>query len=150
MLIDGNGNRYGKEGTQNIPVADAFLSLLTKESDKGCGLKSFCLESKLECYDKNLCTHFPWRQCDGNEFCPITVYFKGYGLDKKQYKWRESRLGDRRTLELNEAQSIIDNNPVLSMSPGDLRREEQSLEEYLMAFTNKEQAFYKDYYEDEI
>lgn len=107
MLIDGNGNRYGKEGTQNIPVADAFLSLLTIESDMGCGLQSFCLESKLECYEKNMCTHYPWRQCDSNEFCPIAVYFKGYGLDKKQYKWRESRLIDRRALEFNEAQSII-------------------------------------------
>ena len=52
--------------------------------------------------------------------------------------------------EMEHAQAILDNNPVLALSPGDLRREGQSLEEYLMTFTDKEQAFYRDYYEDEM
>lgn len=92
MLIDGNGDHYGKEGVQNIPIADAFLSLLTEPSGEGCSLQSFCMESKLECFDKNICTFSPWRHSEGNELCPIAVYFKGYGLDKKNYKWKETKI----------------------------------------------------------
>ena len=52
--------------------------------------------------------------------------------------------------ELKSAQAILDNNPVLQFSPGDLRREGTSIEDYLASFTESEQEFYRDYYEDEI
>ena len=52
--------------------------------------------------------------------------------------------------ELKRAQEILDNNPVLQFSPGDLRREGNSIDEYLESFTKSEQEFYRDYYEDEI
>jgi hypothetical protein len=52
--------------------------------------------------------------------------------------------------ELKQAQSILDNNPVLQLSPGDLRREGRTVEEYLSRRTLAEQEKYKDYYEDEL
>jgi hypothetical protein len=52
--------------------------------------------------------------------------------------------------ELQKAQAILDNNPVLAYSPGDLRQEGRTVEEYLATFTDSEQEFYRDYYEDEI
>lgn len=52
--------------------------------------------------------------------------------------------------ELKNAQEILDNNPVLAMSPGDLRREGRTVEEYLSKWTLAEQEKYRDYYEDEI
>ncbi len=52
--------------------------------------------------------------------------------------------------ELEKAQAILDNNPVLAYSPGDLRQEGRTVEEYLATFTDSEQEFYRDYYEDEI
>lgn len=52
--------------------------------------------------------------------------------------------------ELKSAQAIMDNNPVLQLSPGDLRQEGRTVEEYLATFTDSEKEFYRDYYEDEI
>lgn len=52
--------------------------------------------------------------------------------------------------ELKQAQSILDNNPVLQLSPGDLRREGIPLQEYLSKWTLEEQQKYRDYYEDEL
>lgn len=52
--------------------------------------------------------------------------------------------------ELKTAQSILDNNPVLQLSPGDLRREGMELEEYLSRWSEAEQEKYCDYYEDEL
>lgn len=52
--------------------------------------------------------------------------------------------------ELKKAQSILDNNPVLQSSPGDLRREGRTVEEYLSRWTLEEQQKYRDYYEDEL
>ena len=52
--------------------------------------------------------------------------------------------------ELKSAQAILDNNLVIQFSPGDLRREGKSIDEYLASFTESEQEFYRDYYEDEI
>lgn len=52
--------------------------------------------------------------------------------------------------ELNQAQSILDNNPVLQKSPGDLRREGILLQEYLSRWTLEEQEKYRDYYEEEL
>lgn len=44
----------------------------------------------------------------------------------------------------------MDNNPVLQFSPDDPRREGKSIDEYPVSFTESEQEFYKDYYEDGI
>ena len=52
--------------------------------------------------------------------------------------------------ELKIAQSILDNNPVLQLSPGDLRREGRTVEEYLDEWGKEEQQKYRDYYEDEL
>ncbi|MBR1796602.1 MAG: putative DNA binding domain-containing protein [Clostridiales bacterium] len=52
--------------------------------------------------------------------------------------------------QLERAEAIMANNPVLAFSPGDLRREGKSIDEYLSDFTKPEQEFYRDYYEDEI
>lgn len=52
--------------------------------------------------------------------------------------------------ELNSAQAILDNNPVLQKSPGDLKEEGVAVEKYLAAFTELEQEKYRDYYEDEL
>ena len=52
--------------------------------------------------------------------------------------------------DFERAQAIMDNNPVLQVSPGDLKREGISLQEYLSRWTDAEQAKYRDYYEDEI
>ena len=52
--------------------------------------------------------------------------------------------------ELKNAQAILDNNPVLAKSPGDLKEEGVSLEDYLAAFTEPEQEKYREYYEEEI
>lgn len=52
--------------------------------------------------------------------------------------------------ELKVAQEILDNNPVLEFSPGDLRREGKNVEEWLKDFTEEEKALYRDYYSDEL
>lgn len=52
--------------------------------------------------------------------------------------------------EIERAQAILDNNPVLQMSPGDLRRERRTVEEYLSRWSEAEQEKYKEYYEDEL
>ena len=52
--------------------------------------------------------------------------------------------------EMERAQSIMDNNPVLQLSPGDLRREGRTVEEYLEKFGEAEKKRYLEYYEDEV
>ena len=52
--------------------------------------------------------------------------------------------------EMERAQAILNNNPVIQLSPGDLRRAGRTVEEYLKEFSTKEQEFYREYYEDEI
>ena len=52
--------------------------------------------------------------------------------------------------ELKKAQEILDNNPVLECSPGDLRRMGRTIEEYLSRWPQAEQEKYRDYYEDEL
>ena len=52
--------------------------------------------------------------------------------------------------ELERAQAIMDNNPVLQLSPGDLFRKGQTVEEYLKAFGEDERKKYLEYYEDEV
>ena len=89
MLIDNTGRCYGKEGTQNIPVADAVYSLLAEQSPDGCRLQSLCEDSGIEAYDKTLCSKAPWRQCKSKSLCPVAVYFKGFCIDTKLYKWRK-------------------------------------------------------------
>ena len=52
--------------------------------------------------------------------------------------------------EMERAQAIMDNNPVLEYSPGDLRREGRTVEEYLEQFGEAERKKYLKYYEDEV
>ena len=52
--------------------------------------------------------------------------------------------------EMERAQAVLDNNPVLEYSPGDLRREGRTVEEYLEKFSEAERKRYLDYYEDEV
>lgn len=52
--------------------------------------------------------------------------------------------------ELERAQAIMDNNPVLQLSPGDLFRKGQTVEEYLKAFGEDERKKYLEHYEDEV
>ena len=52
--------------------------------------------------------------------------------------------------EMERAQAIMDNNPVLEYSPGDLRRERRTVEEYLEKFGEAERRKYLEYYEDEV
>ena len=51
---------------------------------------------------------------------------------------------------MERAQAIMDNNPVLEYSPGDLRREGRTVEEYLEKFGEAEKKKYLEYYEDEV
>ena len=88
MLIDNTGTCYGKDGTQNIPVADAVYSLLAGKSPNGCKLQPLCKDCGIEMYDQSICTKAPWRQCKGKSLCPVAVYFKGFCIDSKVYKWR--------------------------------------------------------------
>ena len=88
MIIDGNGDFYGSEGMQNLPVAQSVLSLLLDRSDVGCALKEYCKKSKLENYDEWMCTESPWSQCKKEGVCPLAVYFLGYRVDKLNYTWR--------------------------------------------------------------
>lgn len=88
MLIDGKNDYYGKPGVQNIPVADAVLSILTEETNEGCKLKKFCKRSSISCYDEFRCTEAPWENCKCEGLCPVAVYFIGYGIDDKNFKWR--------------------------------------------------------------
>ena len=52
--------------------------------------------------------------------------------------------------ELKKAQEIMDNNPVLEYSPGDLRRMGRTVEDYLSRWPQVDQEKYRDYYEDEL
>ena len=52
--------------------------------------------------------------------------------------------------DMERTQAIMDNNPVLQLSPGDLRREGRTVEEYLKAWKPVEQKKYLEYYEDEV
>ena len=52
--------------------------------------------------------------------------------------------------EMERVQAILDNNPVLATSPGDLKRKGSTVEAYLENFKEGEREFYKDYYSGEI
>ena len=52
--------------------------------------------------------------------------------------------------ELKKAQEILDNNPVLEYSPGDLRRMGKTVEDYLSRWPQADQEKYRDYYEEEL
>lgn len=92
MFIDGNDDYYGTDGVQNIPVADAVLSILIDRNISGCSLQQYCQKSNLLNYDRNICSNAPWKQCKKEIPCPVAVYFKCYGVDKLNYKWRNSFL----------------------------------------------------------
>ena len=51
--------------------------------------------------------------------------------------------------ELKKAKEILDNNPVLEYSPGDLRRMGKTVEDYLSRWPQADQEKYRDYYEEE-
>ena len=91
MFVDGKDDYYGKPGTQNIPVADAVLSLLSRNiHGRGCELKTLCMKSHLHCYKLEKCTNAPWEQCKSLNACPLAMYLKGYGIDNKKYRWRKT------------------------------------------------------------
>ena len=90
ILIDGNGDYYGKLGVQNMPVADAVLNILMGRSE-GCQLKEFCKKSKMPNYDEEVCTNSPWLQCEKKELCPVAVYFRGYGVDNIKYERKSKK-----------------------------------------------------------
>ena len=52
--------------------------------------------------------------------------------------------------ELKAAQEILDSNPVLEYSPGDLRRAGMDIQEYLSRWPQADQEKYRDYYEEEL
>ena len=52
--------------------------------------------------------------------------------------------------ELKKAKEILDNNPVLEYSPGDLRRMGKTVEDYLSRWPQADQEKYRDYYEEEL
>ncbi len=85
ILIDGKNDYYGKPGVQNMPVADAVLSILMDRSTE-CQLRDLCKSSKMPNYDEEICINSPWLQCEREKLCPIAVYFKGYGVDKLEFE----------------------------------------------------------------
>lgn len=88
MIIDRNGEHYGQNGMQNLPVADAVMDIFLSPERKGCKLQEFCRKSGIVNYDRNVCTHASWEQCKNEYLCPVAVYFLGYSIDMKKYKWR--------------------------------------------------------------
>ncbi len=52
--------------------------------------------------------------------------------------------------ELKKAKEILNNNPVLEYSPGDLRRMGKTVEDYLSRWPQADQEKYRDYYEEEL
>ena len=52
--------------------------------------------------------------------------------------------------ELITAQRIMDDNPVLAHSPGDIRRAGLSIDQYLAEFGEDDKTLYLEYYEDEL
>lgn len=52
--------------------------------------------------------------------------------------------------EIERTQAIMDNNPVLEYSPGDLKREGKTVDEYLEQFKENDREFYKEYYSEEL
>ncbi len=52
--------------------------------------------------------------------------------------------------ELKKAQEILDNNPALEYSPGDLRRAGVDIQEYLNRWSQADQEKFREYYEDEL
>ena len=91
MLIDGKDDYYGKPEIQNMPVADAVLSILTEETEEGCKLQMLCKKSGIPCYNEQRCTEAPWENCRCEGLCPVAVYFRGYGIDNKTFRWRLKR-----------------------------------------------------------
>ena len=73
----------------------------------------------------------------------INVLFQTH-IDFRDY------LNESIEKEIDTAQSIVDNNPVLQTSPGDLKRENCTVEEYLDKFTEEERRVYLEYYEEEL
>lgn len=91
MIIDGQGDLYGSDEIQNLLVADAVLDILLRDYKKsGCKLQECCKKCGIKSYDKDICTHKPWEQCNNKEYlCPVATYFIGYGVENKKYRWRE-------------------------------------------------------------
>ena len=91
MIIDGQGDLYGSDEIQNLLVADAVLDILLRDYKKsGCKLQECCKKCGIKSYDKDICTHKPWEQCNNKEhLCPVATYFIGYGVENKKYRWRE-------------------------------------------------------------
>ncbi len=89
VIIDKLGDYYGPEGAQNMPVADAVIDILTNRQTEGCKLQNFCKKSKIENFEKEVCTRKPWMQCKKNGACPVAIYFIGYSVDDINYTWNK-------------------------------------------------------------
>ena len=52
--------------------------------------------------------------------------------------------------ELKAAEQYLEQHPILQLSPGDLRRSNQDINEYLKQWTPEERELWKQYYSDEL
>lgn len=84
----------------------------------------------------------------------VTAYdFRGCICDqtiKEQIRQNGGLIESAVEEELATAQGIMDENPVLAHSPGDIRRAGQTVEQYLSGFSEEEHVKYKEYYKDEL
>ena len=101
-------------------------------------------------------THISKIICEYDSECEEPVLTKVQKLVEEINISKESQFNERTkredaiNTELERAQAMLDNNPVLALSPGDLSREGKSIEEYLVDFTPSEQEKYREYYEEEL
>ena len=54
------------------------------------------------------------------------------------------------TQELQAAETYLSSHPVLNYSPGDLKRLQRDLNDYLQEFSPEEKLLYRDYYSEEM
>lgn len=83
--------------------------------------------------------------CDFDSECDESVAVKIQAL---VHRINDSKKENRIEREMQAAEAITSSHPILNLSPGDLRRAKQSLQDYLSQWDPEEQEFYRDYYED--
>jgi len=83
LFIDNQNEHLGLfEELAIIPVPYAILDFFERPS-KGCGLLDYCKYSNIKNLEESNCKNAPWKQCQKRELCPLALYFKAFGLDKK-------------------------------------------------------------------
>ena len=85
ILIDNNGEVYGTNGLQNMPVPTIGIKRFFEHPKSGCGLIDYCKNCKLDPFDEGICSKEPWLQCKKEVSCPLAIYFKGFGVENKQF-----------------------------------------------------------------